>query len=64
VLSSGKIPFCKQDVNCECQIGNANEESLQDIFSKVYSAFEQNFKGNYPKKPNCADCDEWYTFNF
>ena len=64
VLSDGKVPFCKQDVNCECQTGDANEESLQDIFSKMYPLFEQNFKCNYSKKPNCTDCDEWYTFNF
>jgi spiro-SPASM protein len=64
VLADGKVPFCKQDINCECQIGNANEESLQDIFSKMYPLYEQNFKGDYPKKPNCADCDEWYTYNF
>jgi spiro-SPASM protein len=64
VLANGQIPVCKQDVNCRSQIGNANEESLQDIFSKMYSSFEQNFKCNYPKEPNCADCDEWYTFNF
>ncbi|MCX7677937.1 MAG: spiro-SPASM protein [Spirochaetes bacterium] len=63
ILYDGKVSFCKQDVEGKFNRGNVKEVSLKEIFENGMSHFVENFKGNLSKNPDCAICDEWYTFN-
>ncbi len=64
VLSNGTITFCKQDIDGENSYGNVNNTSLQEIWSNQKKSFLEDYKGNFSSKPDCRNCDEWYTFNF
>lgn len=64
ILSDGTVAYCKQDVDGEKGYGNINDTSLEDILSAQRSAFTDNYSDNFPSKPDCRTCDEWYTFNF
>ncbi len=63
VLSDGHVGFCKQDIDGEASRGDLNNESLGNIWEKSLPAFLNDYKKNYPLKPDCVSCDEWYTFN-
>jgi len=64
VLSDGTVSFCKQDIDGESSYGNINTESLKEIWNRQKNSFINDYEGNFPDKPRCKDCDEWYTFNF
>ncbi len=64
ILSDGTAAFCKQDVDGEFNPLSLNEYSLTEIWEQRKKLFIENYKGNYPEKPDCKNCDEWYTFNF
>ncbi len=63
ILADGTVGFCKQDIDGNAARGNVKESSLLQIFEKGRNDFVEDFKGNLAKKPDCASCDEWYTFN-
>lgn len=63
VLSDGTVTFCKQDVEGTWPRGTLRESSLRDIYEKGKDAFIRDYSGKYPSSPDCASCDEWYTFN-
>jgi spiro-SPASM protein len=64
VLSGGKTAFCKEDVDGDYARGNLNKETVEEIFSKSKEFFLNDYKKKYPANPDCASCNEWYTFNF
>lgn len=64
VLSDGTVSFCKQDIDGENSYGNIKNTALSEILLKQKKMFLEDYKGNFPAKPDCANCDEWYTFNF
>jgi len=63
ILSDGTVMFCKQDVNGDYSRGNINNESIEQIFAKSKTSFLNDYKKKFTTSPNCASCDEWYTFN-
>ena len=66
VLTDGTVPLCKEDMsvfkNGERVLGNVFTDSLEDIWRKGEKHFKEQCKKNYPDI--CADCDEYYTYNF
>ncbi len=64
ILSDGTVAFCKQDIDGENSYGNINTESLHEIWTRQKKSFINDYLGNFPEKPQCKDCDEWYTYNF
>lgn len=64
IASDGSVGFCKQDIDASHSIGNISSESLSAIWHKQREHFLRDYRREYPSAPNCAACDEWYTFNF
>lgn len=64
ILSDGTVTYCKQDIDGEKAYGNINSSGFEEILSAQKKAFEENYSGKFPSKPDCKNCDEWYTFNF
>jgi spiro-SPASM protein len=64
ITADGGVSFCKQDVDGACSPGNLGAVSLADIWETKKKDFVREYAKDYPSKPDCASCDEWYTFNF
>jgi spiro-SPASM protein len=64
ITADGSVSFCKQDVDGDFSCGNIQSAILADIWEKKKASFVQEYKKNYPTRPDCKSCDEWYTFNF
>ncbi len=64
ILSDGTVSFCKQDIDGENSYGNIKDNSISDIWNIQKKAFLEDYNGNFSLKPDCKNCDEWYTFNF
>jgi spiro-SPASM protein len=64
ILSDGRAAFCKQDVEGTCSRGDLNTQGIKEIWNNSLPCFLADYRGQYPGKPDCASCDEWYTFNF
>ncbi len=64
ILSDGKVPLCKQDINCEILLGDLNKEDLKTIWERQEKFFIKEYKKDFSQLPFCKECDEWYTFNF
>lgn len=64
ILADGTVAYCKQDIDGENGYGNINSMSLEEILSAQKAAFTGNYSDRFPSKPDCKNCDEWYTFNF
>jgi len=64
VLSDGTVSFCKQDIDGEKGYGNIAGATLEGILEKQEEAFLSDYHGKLCTSPDCASCDEWYTFNF
>ena len=64
ILSDGTVAFCKQDIDGKNPYGNVNNESLTEIWNRQKESFRNDYACRFPEKPQCQDCDEWYTFNF
>jgi spiro-SPASM protein len=63
ITSSGSVSFCKQDFDCGISSGTIGEKPLKQIWNERKEMFLNDVKQSYPKEPDCASCDEWYTFN-
>ena len=64
VLSDGTVSFCKQDIDGDKSYGNIAGSALDGILEKQKQAFLSDYSGRLCTSPDCASCDEWYTFNF
>lgn len=63
ILSDGSVIFCKQDVNGDYARGNLNNNSISEIFAKSKDSFLNDYNKKLGANPDCASCNEWYTFN-
>jgi len=64
ILYDGTVAFCKQDVDGKNSTGSLAEKSMVDIWKDTATAFQNDYRGRLSTSPDCAACDEWYTFNF
>ena len=62
VLIDGTVPACKEDVRKTRVLGNAFTEPLADIWARGAELYAAHAAGEYPGI--CANCDEYYTYNF
>lgn len=62
VLIDGSVPLCKDDVLKTVVLGNVFTTSLEEIWNKNKKLFKEQCGGSESKI--CADCDEYYTYNF
>lgn len=64
ILWDGRIPYCLcGDAECEDELGNANTESLYDIWLRKGQTFSQYHKNHqFDKLPlSCQRCPDWRT---
>ncbi|HOO70709.1 MAG TPA: spiro-SPASM protein [Spirochaetota bacterium] len=64
ILSDGSVPFCRVDVRESAGRGNVRDLSLREIWEQGKAHFISDYRRSYASCPDCAACDEWYTFNF
>ncbi len=63
ITADGNVTFCKQDVDGISSRGTLQSTTLSGIWEKEKAAFINDYRKQYPPLPDCASCDEWYTFN-
>lgn len=66
IMAEGNVVPCTQDYNCEMVMGDANRESLEEIWnSTAYENFRKwHITGDFPKHYKCvARCDQKKVFN-
>jgi len=64
VLIEGTVPLCREDMTVfkggtTRVLGNVFNDSLESIWQNGDRYYKEHCKRNY-----CADCDEYYTYNF
>jgi spiro-SPASM protein len=68
VLIDGRVPVCKEDVAAggDSILGNVFTEALEVIWSRGEGRYREQcaLRGGPVYKGICADCDEYYTYNF
>ncbi|MDR2785357.1 MAG: spiro-SPASM protein [Treponema sp.] len=72
ILIDGKVPLCREDLGALSEqtppeassriLGNAFEEPLETIWERGMDRCLEQGAGHYAGI--CAECDEYYTFNF
>jgi spiro-SPASM protein len=62
VLIDGTVPLCREDLNNGRILGNVFADSLENIWKNGEKYYSEQCEKNYTGI--CADCDEYYTFNF
>ena len=67
VLLDGAVPLCREDITVlkgdgKNILGNVFSDSLENIWHNGEKYYIEQCKKNYPGI--CADCDEYYTYNF
>ena len=62
VLIDGAVPLCREDLNNGRILGNVFADSLENIWKNGEKYYSEQCEKNYTGI--CADCDEYYTFNF
>jgi len=62
VLIDGRVPLCREDLTAEHPLGNIFEEPLEEIWRRGEPFYLRHLSADYPRL--CAQCDEYYTFNF
>jgi len=62
VLIDGTVPLCREELKGEKILGNVFSDSLEEIWKKGESFYKEQCEKKYTGI--CADCDEYYTFNF
>jgi len=67
VLLDGRVPLCKEDLCAlkgETQniFGNVFTDSLETIWKNMEKHYIEQCKKSYSRM--CAECDEYYTYNF
>lgn len=63
IRPDGSVAFCKQDVRSAALRGNLDKDELSEIWSRQKSDWQNDYRGDYPQVPDCAACDEYFTFN-
>ena len=62
VLIDGTVPLCREDLKNDMILGNVFTGSLEDIWKNGESYYSEQCEKKYSGV--CADCDEYYTYNF
>jgi spiro-SPASM protein len=68
ILIDGRVLLCREDVaaltgtGSTRTMGNVFSESLEAIWSKIEVFYQEHCKADYMDM--CAECDEYYTYNF
>ena len=68
VLIDGTVPLCREDLAAlknnegKCVLGNVFKVSLEQIWKNGEAYYGEHCKKNYAQA--CANCDEYYTYNF
>jgi spiro-SPASM protein len=60
ILIDGKVPRCRETLNAGETLGNAFTEDLETIWARGELLYREHF----PYRGPCAECDEYYTYNF
>jgi len=66
IRANGDVAFCKQtvDQSKNSARGNLAKDSLAEIWKAQRADFVANYQSTYPSHLPCANCDEYFTFNF
>ena len=68
VLLDGTVPVCRQQIAAQdngITLGNAFNEPLDVIWERGQQLYaEQTLSGGKKYSSLCAECDEYYTYNF
>jgi len=62
ILLDGTVPLCREDIERKIILGNAFSDDIEKIWNAGDSIYSAHVGDSYPGP--CADCDEYYTFNF
>ncbi|AEF82103.1 spiro-SPASM protein [Leadbettera azotonutricia] len=67
ILIDGKVPVCKEVSAArgaaeDRSLGNVFDDPLEDIWKKGEALYLEHGASEYPGM--CAECDEYYTYNF
>jgi len=62
ILIDGTVPLCREELKNDRVLGNVFADSLEDIWKKGEGYYNEQCEKKY--SGICADCDEYYTFNF
>ncbi|MCS6972210.1 MAG: spiro-SPASM protein [Leptospiraceae bacterium] len=66
IRANGEVALCKQtvDPNKKTARGHLDQQSLVQIWESQRNDFVANYRESYPPYLPCAQCDEYFTFNF
>ncbi|MDR2494971.1 MAG: spiro-SPASM protein, partial [Spirochaetaceae bacterium] len=62
VLLDGTVPACREDLACGLVLGNVFSEPLERVWERGEERYRAHGSGEYAGI--CAECDEYYTYNF
>ncbi len=62
VLMDGTVLLCQERLDREETLGNLLTEEISDIWERGCRVYGDHLKGAFSSF--CADCDEYYTYNF
>ena len=62
VLIDGTVPLCREELNNGRILGNVFTDSLENIWRNGERYYSEQCEKKYTGV--CADCDEYYTYNF
>jgi len=62
ILLDGTVPMCGEDLGPALVLGNVFRDPLEKIWKGGDKIYASHVSGEYPSI--CAECDEYYTFNF
>ncbi|MCK5248948.1 MAG: spiro-SPASM protein [Spirochaetaceae bacterium] len=62
VLIDGSVPICRDDLGRRDVLGNVFKDDLETLWNAGDALHRKQAAGESPGP--CADCDEYYTFNF
>jgi len=62
VLIDGTVPLCREALKNELTLGNLFTDSIESIWKNGESYYREHCLKKYTGF--CADCDEYYTYNF
>jgi len=62
VLMDGTVPLCREDLQGTRRMGNLFEDGLPAVWQAMEEPYREHLECRYG--PLCAQCDEYYTYNF
>jgi len=62
IMADGTVLLCREDISMENKLGNCFDHSLETLWKKGETYFQDHINGDY--RGICAGCDEYYSYNF